>query len=514
MNVRGQLQAEWTKSSRLNQCLLGVYLLALLAGNYYHEMWRDELQAWNIVVYAGSFRELLTNIRYEGHPLAWFLVIWPVSWISADPALLKVTHALLAVATASLVIFRSPFGFLEKCCIVLGYYLLYEYGIIARNYQVELFVGVSICCLWGKLIPNFLRIGWLLLLLFQTNAFGMMVGVAIALAALYEYLETAGDQKSYGKLVGFIGLVAAGLGISMMTLPPGDSSFASEWVFEWRYERFISCIYSLGNGFFPLSPPGSYHFWNNPLVGVGAKGLWLLTIVFAAAAAYSLRDHKSAFLLFCGSLFLILFFSYIKYAGTFRHQGNAAVALLLAGWVLLLKPGGTKRVFRYVFGIFLAGQVIAGWNAYARDLKYPFSMARETARYIAGNYPPDVVISGLYTDVLTGVSGYLQQPFYHLDARKEVAFVVWNKTNWNKDTHWQPDSVIFAKFASYCALQPRAILVTSYRPMRRSEKDWPREGDAFPVPGEEALYVVCVKAFTGAINSDENFYIYELTNNP
>ena len=50
-----------------------------------HEMWRDELQAWLLARDSISITELFQNLKYEGHPGLWHLLLYPLTRISTIP---------------------------------------------------------------------------------------------------------------------------------------------------------------------------------------------------------------------------------------------------------------------------------------------------------------------------------------------------------------------------------------------------------------------------------------------
>jgi hypothetical protein len=85
-------------------------------------MWRDELQAWNIVLESKSLVAIFQNIRYEGHPSLWFLLLWPFSLITSSPYVLQLLNLSLAALTAHIIIFKSPFSLWEKVLILFSYF--------------------------------------------------------------------------------------------------------------------------------------------------------------------------------------------------------------------------------------------------------------------------------------------------------------------------------------------------------------------------------------------------------
>lgn len=72
-------------SSGLEWGIFLIYSFLIILGVYHHEMWRDELHLWNILSYSGSLTALVHNAAYEGHPLLWHLILWPINKMSIAP---------------------------------------------------------------------------------------------------------------------------------------------------------------------------------------------------------------------------------------------------------------------------------------------------------------------------------------------------------------------------------------------------------------------------------------------
>ena len=60
-------------------------------------MWFDELQAWNIARASHSLGDLYTNLRYEGHPILWYLPLYALTRFTGNPHSMQVVQ--WAVAT-------------------------------------------------------------------------------------------------------------------------------------------------------------------------------------------------------------------------------------------------------------------------------------------------------------------------------------------------------------------------------------------------------------------------------
>ena len=64
-----------------------------------HEMWRDELQAWLLARDSISITELFQNLKYEGHPGLWHLLLYPLTRISKIHESMQLLHVGIEMAT-------------------------------------------------------------------------------------------------------------------------------------------------------------------------------------------------------------------------------------------------------------------------------------------------------------------------------------------------------------------------------------------------------------------------------
>ncbi|MEW6113407.1 MAG: hypothetical protein AB1664_14845, partial [Thermodesulfobacteriota bacterium] len=55
-----------------------VYAIVGLTGIVHHEMWRDELEHWLLARDSTELTDLVRNLRQEGHPAAWHLILFGV----------------------------------------------------------------------------------------------------------------------------------------------------------------------------------------------------------------------------------------------------------------------------------------------------------------------------------------------------------------------------------------------------------------------------------------------------
>ena len=77
--------------------IFALYALLLGVVSLRHEMFRDEVQAWLIARDSTSIPNLFFNMRYEGHPALWQLLLYIPSHLSWNPEWMQLINYLLAV---------------------------------------------------------------------------------------------------------------------------------------------------------------------------------------------------------------------------------------------------------------------------------------------------------------------------------------------------------------------------------------------------------------------------------
>ncbi|HEY1739224.1 MAG TPA: hypothetical protein VGI86_10960, partial [Acidimicrobiia bacterium] len=135
-------RAFWFTHSRELRALaaFGAVLAIALAS---HELWRDELQSWMIARGSDSPTALLHNLRYEGHPVLWYALLWPFARVFHSVATLQILEWFIATATAALVLFKAPFTVARRVALVFGYFFLYEYGALTRSYGLGVLLTIA-----------------------------------------------------------------------------------------------------------------------------------------------------------------------------------------------------------------------------------------------------------------------------------------------------------------------------------------------------------------------------------
>ena len=324
---------------------LGLAFLFLGVGAFtaiHHEMWRDEIQAWLIARDSSSIFDLFAHLKYEGHPGLWHLCLMPLTRITHSPVIMQIFHLLIAGGTVYLFVLYAPFNRLQKFLFCFGYFVLYEYTILARNYALGLLLIVVLCILFKERYKRFILVGCVLFLLAHTSVHALILTIAIGVALCCEYVchccrlnpFTREGETTEEKRAVWIGFILIGIGITtsvLQLMPPSDTGFAVEWKFAYESAHLSDVIKLISRAFLPI-PEFSLNFWNKhqletyPLFQSIQIPFCCLLIL---CSILFLLKRPTALLIYLTAIFGLLVFFYIKYYGSMRHHGFLFITLLM-----------------------------------------------------------------------------------------------------------------------------------------------------------------------------------------
>lgn len=415
-----------------NWMAFGIFAILSFTGVWFHEPWRDEAQAW-LLARDLSFPALIREMGYDGSPALWHLLLMVPAKAGLPYFSMQVLHWMIALGSAWLLIFRSPFERLFRYLLVFNYYLVYEYVVIARSYALSVLLIFLLAHLFRKRGERPWLYSLLIVLLLNTNTHSLFPAIAIALVFLYDLYR---KEKTGFKNFRFFGsLIILGLGgaaFLFQMIPPADSwkpglMNGSDW--PWIFD-------AIGHSLIPnyLSNPGmTLHFkhWTE---------LSFLCLCFILILYWIRQDRRMLFiyLFSIGGLSLIFTF---KHSGYLRHFGFLQLMLIFVLWAGKypelhlsltdrIKQVDKKKVYGlmvYVLiGIFLLNSVITGLYSLGLDYRKSFSGAKEMAGIIRDQYPGDERILCYNIHTITALVPYLpERRFWDAGLEKEFSFIHW-----------------------------------------------------------------------------------------
>lgn len=432
---------------------LGLAFLFLAVSAFtasHHEMWRDEIQAWLLARDSGSVSELFAHLKYEGHPGLWHLCLMPLTRITHSPVIMQVFHLLIAGVTVYLFVRYAPFNLLQKFLFCFGYFVVYEYAILARNYALGLLLIIVFCILFKERYKRFISVGCVLFLLAHTSVHALILTIAVGVALCCEYVchccrlnpFTREDETTEDKRAVWIGFVLIGLGITTSVLqlnPPSDTGFAVEWKFAYESAEFSNVIKLISHAFLPI-PEFSLNFWNKHQLETYAfyQSIQILfCCLLVLGSILFLLKRPTALLIYLVAMFGLLSFFYIKYYGSMRHHGFLFITLLMAGWIHKDSPeidfrsqilnGLPRRLFSPFFTFIFICHFIGGITAIGLEHRHVFSYGKQVAEYISANDMQDMQMVGEIDYAASTIVGYLEtDEIHYVHGNRPGSFVRWD----------------------------------------------------------------------------------------
>ena len=405
---------------RFAALLVGTYFVVTGIRLWRHEMWRDELEVWHQCLVSGSLLELYSNASHADFPLLWHLLVYPLSRVTENPAVMQFLHLLLATLAIGLVALRGPFGRRLLCLFCVGYYPFFEYAVISRPYVLGFLFLTVYCAFYGWLKERPWAAAVLLALLVQTTAFGAVMAIALGVGYLVERI-------TMGRVVILTLLVGLSCGLFLWVAPQQSQiEPVSEWYVRGEH-GLRGTLAGIWRGLSPLPFP-QYRFWNRFILEqhqVLEVGLSLVLLVFMLFV-FSARPASLAIL--ASGTVGILTLTHLTLTGAARYYGHFFLLLLAAWW---LGQEGKEDRFRSsglpFMSVLLVLQAVAGLPSAWMDFHHPLGQSRRAAQFIKENDLHDLPIVAGAEFQGSPISMWLGRPIYFAPSGRQGDIVEWDR---------------------------------------------------------------------------------------
>jgi hypothetical protein len=499
----------------LRQLLFLIFSLLGLIGILNHAMWRDELNGWLLTRDSHTFSELFANVKYEGHPLLWYLLLDLLNRFTHNAIAMQFLHWLIAIISAYLFIKYSPFTNLQKGLFVFGYLPFYEYLVMSRNYSIGLFCVFLFCILFEKRKKSYLLLASILALMANTNAYCLLIAIALSFILAIEYFSR--EKLTYKLKASKLNIIFSsiifllGITISIVTLmPPLDSNLqggATQWMLQLDLFHLCKAITRVWNSYILILLPAESRFLDVFIFAL----ISLFILIFIAT---SLLKKPFVLFFYLLSSLEILAFTYIKFLGSARHYGHLYLILIISLWLTSYYPSSDwlSNSFAKISGrigdaiaawinfcdrykttlimVILYAQLVAGIISFGRDLLIPYSASRETANFIKSQHLEQMFIVGSEDFAISPIGAYLNQQLYYPESQQMGSFVLFNSKR-------QPlnASGVLEQVSQLIQEKEQEILLILNYELTTSRDD---------------LTITSLKQFTNAFIHNEKYYLYKV----
>ncbi len=373
-----------------------------------HVPWRDELQAYLIVRDSPGVAGLFANLHYEGHPSLWYVLLAAGQAVAGSARALTLVQGLVALATTAVVWRRAPFAPWLRLLILAGYYLLFEYGVIARSY------GLGALLLFAWLALRRTPWGWLILALMAN------VAVHFALLSAACVVATVWIERRWswpGIALWAVGCVACALTI----VPAHDVQTGLADLAAPLTARLVDALRRQSAVLIPaLIGRWPYRWQVLPAMPWSA----MVGALAGPLAALAVSRERRASLLAFGLFLALTAMSALLYPTYLRHVGVLVLLLIALEWMRLENHSGSaSRAFVGWMGLSAA----CGLWAAACALLIPFSPGRQEARWIADHHLQAAAWAAYPGYVGSDIAAYFGRPTYNLQKQCLNSFIRWNR---------------------------------------------------------------------------------------
>jgi hypothetical protein len=412
-----------------HKALLAGYLFLLACAMVAHEPCGDELHSWNLATASTGVYDLLHNIRYEGHPPLWYLLLYFLCQFTHKPEAMQMLHFLISAGTIIFFCIRAPFAITTKALVLSGYYFLFEYSVVSRNYMLGVLFTFILCDLltkkWRYRKPAIYAVAFLMSL---THILSMILAISLL---LYHYADDFRERKRFAFREAIVAVIIFVPAI-WFVIPPGDSALGLDfWRQSWKRDKLLIALQAPLRSTFPLPAFWKTNFWNTYALIETVKLGYFFKIVVLLLSALALiiqsrvllPDRRLVRLIMLNFILTVILGMTIQ-IGTARYTGYLFVAFLACLW-LRAYVGGSVPVKLNLLHIILALQVPGGVFIMAKDARLPFTNYREIPSLMK-TLPADATVVADYGAIDYAISSF-NRPIYCINSNEFHRFVQWDK---------------------------------------------------------------------------------------
>ena len=249
-----------------------LYFLTLLyftiswIGILHHELWLDEAHHWLLARDSTSIFDLVKNTRYEGHPILWNVLLYAITRFTWNPFSMQVFHILISTSVVFLFLRKAPFSWIFKTLFIFGYFMIFEYNLISRNYILGILFLFLACSVFKERDRKFLLLSFYLAVAANVHLMFSVLSFALFITVVWEQHQ---QRLLFKKRNYNWGCIIFGFGLFLAIIqivPPADSTFfnhVNEMAFS---EKFTKGFISLFKGLITIPDFTTIHFWNSNLI--------------------------------------------------------------------------------------------------------------------------------------------------------------------------------------------------------------------------------------------------------
>lgn len=394
-----------------------------------HQPWLDEWQALQISLQSPDLSAIADNLRYEGHPPLWYLLLRGAAAVVPPQWVLVAVQLPIALAIQALILFRLPLSRAHRLLVAANAYVLIDYGAISRS------LGLGVLLFLAALLIRRRRVAWLAIatLPMVDFLFGVLSIVCIALFWRQKRLWIPG-----------LALWACCGAAAAWFVRPAPDMIPAFWLNGPLQDGLVE-LTRFGTLLVPLTFADGQIMWNQdpPAAAALVGGL-----LFIGMGLWALRESRFSQAMFGAFVALILAFSIFVYPLAARHVSLAALLLIV---LVALLPGRASGAGR-LFNAWLAVSACCGLALGTASLARPFDTAPTAAAFILDHHLENEHWVVFPDSRAQGVSALTGTEFERLERGCTQSFIRWNyrsRIKWPWDLELELDRVALRSGSFY-----------------------------------------------------------------
>ena len=411
---------EFIKKYKFNITILIIYATITLIGIIFHENWRDEAQSW-LIARDLNFIDIFKQMKFEGHPCLWHFIIAPFVKLGFPYFVQNIIAWLIMCTTTGLILWKLSFNKYVKILIIFSAPFLYYYSVIARSYCLIPLAIVLIAITYKNRKEK--PIQYVLSISFLAHTHVLMLGLVGILYLFFFFeeliLKFNKKTKEERRLI-IISFVIAIVGLILLFLQLFSSIDTNSQV-----EGNMEINNDTGRFLYEIVVNIVSKTLGNENYGVI---VCVISILMAETISQLINNTKNTLIMLIGIGFQLGVYLFI-YADLSYQKIFTSLFIII--FCYFIQDENQKKIsfiwFETSLVFILMLNCILGINAFAKDVQYEFSDAKNTAEFINYNINESstfIVSSIPYASAIIPYTNSYK--FWSPQINNYYTFVTWN----------------------------------------------------------------------------------------
>lgn len=464
------------KKDILQIAIFATYFMFNLILLIRHEMWRDEINVW-LMGRDLSVIELFREIKYQGHPCLWYLLIMPFAKLGFPCRVMGIISLGIMSTAAWFFLYKAPVALWAKAIVLFSPIFTYYYTEIARGYCLVAFFIIVLAYYHNVRNEKPIFYGILLALLVQADTIAVPVAGMISAMWLFENGYASIKNKSKDSIL----IAARGLWLPLASLGLFVLQFyrvSDSPVFEVKdmglYDTItaiIGYLYYIPNRLTGLERTGcNLLFLFLAVIGIGMgfvkKTIWPMLVFVATVlfqCVFSCMVYQLNIFHFISLCFVYLWMIWVygdKEIRAKKTEDEAVAKLKMADFGMRILAGAwIAAVAVFMFVQWNSPQEV---SSLGNALHGSYSDGVHTAEYIENNLSGEELIVTTDVAFASTIFGFAKEHrAYYAGSGKETSYADWseeqtgtityeNMLQWIREEFPEKDSFILIECGMSC----------------------------------------------------------------